>query len=269
MKKTAFLLFTLMCFTFGQATSQEDIEDRKESIDDKFENMEDKFDDAFEEEENQRMTLRFVDAVTGEPVEAAKVVVMDEKYETDYDGKVRFDIIENDGNYPAKFSADGYISATYEFEVRAGTIFRNKFSVSPILDIGSMRVVLDWDKRPRDLDIHFMNKGKYHISYHNTKVLEDGTGQLDRDDRNGFGPETVTINDVNEQDVYACFVHDYSNRNRDNSRSLAKSDATVRIYVGDRLLKTINIKEGRRGNLWKVFTYSQGRINVLNEVAAK
>jgi hypothetical protein len=223
---------------------------------------------AFEEEENQRMTLRFVDAVTGEPVEAAKVVVMNNEYETDYDGKLRFDIIEDDGNYPAKFSADGYISATYEFEVRAGTIFRNKFSVSPILDIGSMRVVLDWDKRPRDLDIHFMNKGKYHISYHNTKVLADGTGQLDRDDRNGFGPETVTINDVNEHDVYACFVHDYSNRNQDNSRSLAKSGASVRIYVGDRLLKTINIKEDRRGNLWKTFTYSDGRINVLNEVAA-
>ncbi|MGC9330247.1 MAG: hypothetical protein ACP5DZ_00005 [Bacteroidales bacterium] len=122
-----------------------------ESIDDNFENMEDNFDDAFEEEENQRMTLRFVDAVTGEPVEDAKVAVMDNDYETNYHGKVRFD--------------------------------------------------------------------------------------------------------VNEHDVYACFIHDYSNRNQDNSRSLAKSGASVRIYVGDRLLKTINIKEGRRGNLWKVFTY--------------
>jgi len=56
----------------GGTTAQEDIEDRMESIDDKFENMEDKFDDAFEEEENQRMTLRFVDAVTGESMDAAK-----------------------------------------------------------------------------------------------------------------------------------------------------------------------------------------------------
>ncbi|MFO7789019.1 MAG: hypothetical protein R6V32_00465 [Bacteroidales bacterium] len=262
MKKQTYLLIGFMFFAFGPAMAQEDVED-------KFKTMEDKFDDAFEEEENQQMTLRFFDAVSGEPVESAQVVIRDKTYTTDYDGKVRFDIIEEDGNYPAKFSAEGYIPATYEFQIRAGTIFRNRFSVSTGLEVGSMRVVLDWDRRPRDLDVHFMNKGKYHISYRNTRVLADGTGQLDRDDRNGFGPETVTINDVTESDEYACFVHDYSNRNKDNSKRISKSGATVRVYVGDNLVKTINIKEGQRGNLWKVFTFSGGRFNVLNEVAAK
>ncbi|MFP4664072.1 MAG: YfaP family protein [Bacteroidales bacterium] len=261
MKKTLILLMIIVAAA-GITIAQEDIED-------KFKAMEDKFDDAFEEEDNQRMTLRFFDAVSGEPVENAQILFEDDELFTDYEGKVRFDIIEEDGNYPVKFSMEGYIPATYEFEVRAGTIFRNRFSVSPVLDIGSMRVVLDWDRRPRDLDVHFMNRGKYHISYHNTRVLQDGSGQLDRDDRNGFGPETITIKDVNENDVYACFVHDYSNRSRDNSPRMSKSGATLRVYQEDELIETIRIKETQRGNLWKVFTYSKGRLNILNEVTSR
>ncbi|HKK69343.1 MAG TPA: hypothetical protein VJ946_14065 [Bacteroidales bacterium] len=261
MKNTVYLLPFLLFF-FTAAIAQEDIED-------KFEAMEDKFDDAFEEEENDRMTLRFFDALSGEPLEGGKVIVRGKTLYSDYDGKVRFDKLGEDGNYPARFSMDGYISATYEFEVRAGTIFRNRFSVSPVLDIGSMRIVLDWDRRPRDLDAHFMKRDGYHISYRDTKVLEDGKGGLDRDDRNGFGPETITINDVDDYAVYAYYVRDYSNRKRDNSRGLAKSGATVRVYKEDQLVKTIRISEGERGNLWKVFTFSQGGIHPVNDVTSR
>jgi hypothetical protein len=261
MKHTICLLSFFILF-FAAANAQEDIED-------KFEAMEDKFDDAFEEEENDRMTLRFFDAVSGEPLEGGKVVVRGKTLTSDYEGKVRFDKIEEDGNYPARFSMDGYIAATYEFEVRAGTIFRNRFSVSPVLDIGSMRIVLEWDRRPRDLDAHFMKRGDYHISYRDTKVLEDGKGGLDRDDRNGFGPETITINDVDDYAIYAYFVNDYSNRNRDNSRGLSKSGATVRIYKENQLIKTMRIPEGDHGNIWKVFTFSQGRFHPVNEVTSR
>lgn len=265
--KKMLLLTGLMIVFILSGFSQED--DKMEKLDSDFDIMEDKFDDAFEEEENQQMTLRFINSVTGEPVEKAKIMVQDEELFTDYDGKVRFEIIEDDGNYPAKFSCKGYISATYEFEVRAGTIFRNRFSVSPILDIGSMRIVLDWDRRPGDLDAHFMNQGKYHISYRHKQSYDDGRVTLDRDDRNGFGPETITIRDVNENDNYAYFVHDYSNRNNDNNKQLAKSGAIVRVYQDNELIKTFKIKEGERGNLWKVFTLLKGKFVPINEVESR
>ncbi|MEA1873963.1 MAG: hypothetical protein U9N51_05985 [Bacteroidota bacterium] len=253
----------LLCFAVGTLgyglSAQEDIED-------KFNTMEDKFDDAFEEEEGDQMTLRFFNAEDGEPVPGAQVIIDEIKYATDYEGKVRFPKIEKDGNYPAKFSCEGFISAVYEFEVRALTIFRNRFSVSPILDIGSMRIVLDWSRHPRDLDAHLMNKGKYHISYRNDRVSADGTARLDRDDRNGFGPETITINDVNEDDNYSYLVFDYINRGQTNSRRLSKSEAVVRVYVENRLAKTINIKENDRGTIWKVFTFRDNQFIVFNEI---
>lgn len=256
--KRLLLIFAALA-AFSLASAQEDIED-------KFEAMEDKFEDAFEEEEGNQMTLRFFNAETGEPVPDATVVIGGETYETDYEGKVRFPKIEEDGNYPAKFSCDGFISATYQFEVRALTIFRNRFSVSPVLELGSLRVVLDWDKRPKDLDAHFMNKGKYHISYQDMHVSADGTARLDRDDRNGYGPETITVNDMDESDVYSYLVFDYSNRGNSNSRALSKSGAVVRVYMEDRLVKTIPIREQDRGTIWKVFTFRDNEFIIYNDI---
>ncbi len=258
MKRLLLLYFAVSTMGFG-LTAQEDIED-------KFKTMEDKFEDAFEEEEGDQMTLRFFNAEDGEPVPGAQVIINEIEYETDYEGKVRFPKIGKDGNYPAEFSCEGYISAVYEFEIRALTIFRNRFSVSPILELGSMRIVLDWARRPRDLDAHLMNKGKYHISYRNDQVSSDGTARLDRDDRDGFGPETITINDINEDDNYSYLVFDYSNRGQTNSRSLSKSEAVVRVYIEDRLAKTINIRENDRGTIWKVFTFRDNKFIVFNEI---
>lgn len=252
------LFMACVLFSIG-LVAQEDIED-------KFNTMEDKFDDAFEEEEGDQMTLRFFSAIDGEPVSDAKVVIEGEEYISDFEGKVRFPILEEDGNYPAKFSCDGFITATYEIEVRAFTIFQNRFTVSPVLEIGSMRVVVDWGRRPADLDAHLMNKGKYHVSYRDKHISADGTARIDLDDRNGFGPETVTVTDINEEDVYAYFVTNYTDRGETNSKKLSKSGAVVRVYMEDELVKTISVNENDRGTIWKVFTFRDGKFIILNDV---
>ncbi len=64
------------------------------------------------------------------------------------------------------------------------------------MKVGSIRIILDWDKSPNDLDAHLVKDGDYHISYRNKRVADDGAAQLDRDDMNGYGPETITINNV-------------------------------------------------------------------------
>ena len=259
MSRKIFTTLIVSFFVVLSAVAQEDIEKN-------FKAMEDKFEDAFEEEEGDQMTLRFFSAETGEPVPDASVIIQGEEYVTDYEGKVRFPKIEEDGDYPAEFFCEGYISAVYEFEVRALTIFLNRFTVSPVLDVGSMRIVLDWNRRPHDLDAHLMNKDKYHISYRDMKVSADGTAKLDLDDRDGFGPETITVNDVNEDDIYAYFVYDYTNRGDTNSRGLSKSGAVVRIYVEDKLVKTIQIREDDRGTIWKVFTFRNNQFYVANDI---
>ena len=55
------------------------------------------------------------------------------------------------------------MKAKYKFEVVAETIFFNRYTVSPVTKLGAIRIVLDWDRRPSDLDLHVIKEGSYHI----------------------------------------------------------------------------------------------------------
>jgi hypothetical protein len=227
--------------------------------------MRDQLDDA-DAEEAGKLTLRFFNAVDGEPVIDASIIIQDlQTFTTDLEGKVRFDKQE-DGIYPFRFEKDGFISENNKYEIIAGTIFRNRFSVSPVLDIGSIRIVLDWDKKPKDLDAHFVKEGDYHISYHNKKVADDGSAKLDRDDQNGFGPETITVKDIDEKADYTFYVKDYSNKNSKNSKELSKSKAMVKIYSEGELVNIWQLSEKQKGNAWMVFTIQHGKIVPTDEV---
>jgi len=100
----------------------------------------------------------------------------------------------------------------------------------------------------------------YHISYRNTRVLADGTGMLDRDDMDGFGPETITVERIDANGSYTFFVHNYSAHEKPGSPSLSVSKATVRVYSGNRLLKTFQIPEGFTEKTWNVFRVVNGQV---------
>ena len=221
--------------------------------------MRDNLDDADAEIEG-KLTLRFLNAVNGEAVAGAAVNVQDlQIFTTDLEGKVRFETI-NDGIYPFRFEKEGYISENNKFEVIAGTIFWNRFTVSPNIEMGSIRIVLDWDKKPKDLDAHFVKEGGYHISYQDMKVSEDGSARLDRDDKNGYGPETITIKDIDEKAEYTFYVKDYSNKNDKSSTALSKSKAMVKIYSEGELVNIWQLNEKQKGNAWVVFNIQNGKI---------
>lgn len=225
------------------------------------------FEDEMEIQESGQMTIRFFNAENGNPIENGSVVIKDiGEFVTDEEGKVRFPKVEKDQKLHVLFKKEDYISSVFPVEVVAGTIFFNRFSVSPVLDIGTIRVVLDWDEQPADLDAHFLKQNNYHISYRNTRVLSDGSGLLDRDDMDGFGPETITVSDISENDVYEYFVHDYTNRANSSSANLSFSKATVKVYADNRLMKIFQIPQHKTGNFWKVFTIENGQFKFINEV---
>lgn len=220
--------------------------------------------DVLEDTENEanqgKFALRFFDAITGDPVNDATVSIQDlGDFTSDLSGKVLFDI-QKDGKYSFKFIKKDYITAIYQFEVVAGTIFFNRFSVCPKTELGALRIVLDWDKSPADLDLHLVKEGSYHISYHNSISSGDGSAQLDRDDRDGYGPETITINKTDNTANYTCFVHDYSNRSSTNSVHLSRSKAVVRVYNNNELTDTFYVPSNRKGNKWSVFQIHLGQI---------
>jgi len=204
--------------------------------------------------------LRFLNALDGKPVEGAAVSVAGiGNFITDREGIITFPEQE-DGFYTLEFSRQGYIASRIEFEVKLNNVFSNRFSVSPLMRGDYMRIVLDWGQRPADLDLHLEKEGGYHISYWDMHNAADGSVTLDRDDRDGFGPETITIMETDLRSVYRVYVHDYTNGNSASSTELSRSGAAIRVYGRNGLLRSFYAPENRRGTMWEVFRIVNGEI---------
>lgn len=226
--------------------------------------MLDVLEDTNTETNDGKHTLRFFHALNGQAVEGASISISGiGDFNTDLAGIVQFPMVK-DGKYDFQFSKEGFITATYSFEAVAGTIFFNRFTVSPRMELGYMRLVLVWDRNPADLDLHLVKEGVYHISYRHLKRSEDGTVVLDRDDTNGFGPETVTLSRTDIQADYTCFVHDYTNGGSTTSRQLSGSKASVYVYNNNELIKIFPVPMGAAGNSWAVFQMKSGKIKDVN-----
>lgn len=229
--------------------------------------VEQKSKDVFEELDSGNLTLRFFNAITGKEISGASVTIETlGEYFTDDEGKAIFQPPEEDGKYMVSFRREGYVATDFPIEIMAGTIFFNRVSISPIMDIKFFRVVVDWDKQPQDLDAHFVKQGSYHISYRNMRILADGTGMLDRDAMSGYGPETITVKEVSTKSVYEYSVQDYSNRNNAESKALSNSKATVKVYGDGKLLKVLSIPQNVSGTVWKVFSLIHGQVREINQI---
>jgi hypothetical protein len=227
-------------------------------------------DDAFEELMSENITLRFYNAIDGKEIANALIDVKGiGQFTTDGDGKVRFSAPEEDGVYPLTFRAEGFITSEFQFEIMAGALFVRRFSVSPQMDIRFLRVVLDWGSEPRDLDAHFAKEDGYHISYREMRTSADGNGTLDRDDRNGYGPETITVKEISKDAAYRFYVHDYSNRNDPSSTRLSDSRAVVRVFGEGKILKTFSVPLHGKGTRWDVFTIEKGTIVTSNRINSR
>jgi hypothetical protein len=231
-----------------------------------YEKMVEAMDDEMETLESGKLVLRFINAENGNPVDGASVNIEGVgEYKSDIQGKVFIDT-PADKKYAFYFTKAGFIPATYQFEVVAGTIFKNRFSVSPVIEIGALRVVLDWGKSPADLDIHLVKEGDYHISYQNVHSSNDGAAKLDRDDLKGFGPETITVKSIDNNAAYTCYVKNFSDRKSPKSKALSKSTASVHVYGNNQLMKSYTVPVGKKGTTWMVFTIINGKIMDKNEV---
>jgi hypothetical protein len=105
-------------------------------------------DDAFDELEGH-LNLYFFNALDGKPIPNGSVgIATVGEYQTDYEGKISFAIPAKDTLYQVAFRMEGFIDSEFKIEIVANTIFFNRFSVSPKMEFGALRVVLDWDAVP-------------------------------------------------------------------------------------------------------------------------
>jgi hypothetical protein len=217
--------------------------------------------DANFDELSSKLTLIFVDALTGGTIGNASVTLEGATKRTDSRGKVSFQFPKvrmGEGHVKAAFRKRGYVACEIDIHIMAGTVFNHRYSISPALPSGRYRIVLDWGEQPKDLDAHLIKQGRYHISYRDMKQFED-KAILDRDDTDGKGPETVTINYLDTTGHYVYYVHDYTNRENGDFKEFYKSRARVMVFNDHEMIESFEVPRGQ-GRVWKVFEIKGAQI---------
>lgn len=168
------------------------------------------------------------------------------------------------GEYTVEIAAESFNTEYFSVTVIEETPLSKDFSISPTLDSGEIRIVLEWGSMPRDLDSHLTGttgSGQQVNVNFVTKTVRVGSeiiAKLDVDDTSSFGPETTTISDTTGS--YEFRVHNYS-----GDGSLATSGATVKVYVsGDSQPTVIQVPDDVQGDWWSVFKIEDGQIVDVN-----
>ncbi|GHV78276.1 hypothetical protein AGMMS49944_00670 [Spirochaetia bacterium] len=210
------------------------------------------------------LSLWFTDADTGSPIEGMIVAIENSgTVKTDADGLALFPVLD-DGEHAFIVQKEGYVMMKDTFKVLIGSIFFNKYSIPKTMPANRIKIVLDWGASPLDIDAHLVKDNGYHISYRDSTTSADRTAWLDRDEVNGYGPETITVTEVDNNASYHFFIHNYSNRSAVNDPRLSQSKAVVRVYIDNRLNMRYQIEPGKTGTTWNIFDIRRGQIQPVN-----
>lgn len=165
---------------------------------------------------------------------------------TDVNGNVRISASFNDDNNATVIIK----KAGYSTLVAKCPCDDLTYAISPTMqNLDGMRIVLSWGASPSDLDAH-LAYGSNHIYWDHK---EGSNANLDVDDVNSYGPETITIEQKNNGQEYVFSVHDYTDKSNPNTINLSNSQAKVFVYIGSSLVRTYYVPRNMQGNLWTVF----------------
>lgn len=179
------------------------------------------------------------------------------------------------GNYCLEIvpaSDTSYITTYFNIKILGGCMISDQNGVvSPAMDSGQLRIVLTWGQLPRDLDSHMsciVSAEMGHVYYDNKTFYCEKKllCNLDVDDVNGYGPETITLRD-DMTGSFKYYVYNYS-----NDACMEGCGAVVRVYLGGMAhpAYTVHVPYGD-GRYWTVFNYNSStkRFQVINEIASQ
>ena len=117
------------------------------------------------------VALSFKDGVSCETVSNASVYLEGELFaKTDSLGYVYIPVEQLEGKFSGTLrlvvKKIGHIEYEGVLKVQAETIVNQTYLLSKEMPISSMRFVLSWNAKPRNLDLHLFSD-TYHVSYHN------------------------------------------------------------------------------------------------------
>ena len=212
-----------------------------------------------------------LNAVDRSPVANALVTISGQTGTTNANGNYTIHNVGT-GNHDAAGSSDGFCPFSAPFTIPDdydGESFTYNFSMSPVLEAGQIRMVLNWGATPPDLDSHLLTPdiegSTHHIYYSNVgSYTAVPYAKLDTDDVNGYGPETITISQL-FTGTYAYYIKNFTG----NSEGLKNSGAVAQIYSGESCTATIiEVPTDTDGLYWYVCNVdgASGDITVVNQI---
>ena len=217
------------------------------------------------------VTGKVLNAVDRSPITNALVTIYGYTDTTNANGDYTI-LNVGTGNHNAAGSSDGFCPFGAPFvipEDYEGETFTYNFSMSPVLVAGQTRMVLNWGETPHDLDSHLLTPiiggSTYHVYYSSVgSYAEAPYAKLDTDDTDGYGPETITINQL-FSGTYTYYIKNFN----DASDGLKNSGAVAQIYSGESCAATIiEVPTDADGSYWHVCNIdgSTGDIMVINQI---
>merc|ERR1719428_379199 len=203
--------------------------------------------------------------------------------DVDTDASGYYDAMLPQGKVTLTASKSGYINQVKQLTVST-SIRRGQgadVAMSKVLPPGAWRVVVSWDSRSRDIDSHtYFGAGEsVHVfwprRYRSRGAPKTGgiSVDLDRDDVNGFGPETTTFKNVGKcKEKGNCLIKfkikNYSRRDK----ALGDSGVKIVLYNGNSVHSKYQINPDvgtakASGYMWPIFTIdaSEGATKVVYE----
>lgn len=212
-----------------------------------------------------------VNATTSNPISGATVSIVPQQ-----GGQTRQVVTNTSGSYSFTNLATGIHSITVSapnFSTVSGTVNllggsqTRIFALSPPAATGSWRMVLTWGATPEDLDSHLFisgtAQGPHHIDFSNRgSSTSFPFATLDTDETDGFGPETITIVNVEPGALYRYSVNLFFGSTGTFSTSLARVD----LYNGSTQVGTFTPPSNGTGEWWHVFSMVNNTITPINTI---
>ncbi len=201
------------------------------------------------DEDNTILSLK--DAKDCKPIAGARILFLNKIFTSDKKGYLTLPNPpeEIDTAIEIKIKKDGYITQKERVDVSFGSFWQKNFLLSKRLPPHSLRAVLSWGSKPKDLDLHLLSP-EFHISYRHKKSIANVV-KLDRDARNGYGPETITLDKIKADGKYKILVHKYSRKGSFNSK------ARVAIYMNNTLVSSVPLISSNASCLEVAFIKNQ------------
>lgn len=159
---------------------------------------------------------------------------------TDQEGIISVPIQSN-GDYSIKVTSLDYLEDNSELSVSCDPTACGDcsptllVSLSPKLTNGSVRLIMNWGKKPEDLDVHVFQINQNNLKtcdtyWHKTSQCTGVKLDLDNTKGGDKGAESVTFSDIsnNNQFIYMVYVDDFSR----DAQQFIKSGTHVTIMDG-------------------------------------